>query len=574
MILATNGPWAAVVRADPQEFAALRAWLAELAVGCDRPLLVGPRFPAGLASYVQAAWGSERVQVMEQGTVPEPASHWETTAVAQKLRSYQREAVIALLDARRGIVDLPPGSGKTLVAVAAATALPARWLFLVTRSSLVHQALRVFGEYGFAAASPEGGRLPDATITVGTPQAVQACLDRDAAALHPFHGLIVDEVHGAGAPGFSRLLEATAGASVRIGFSATALLREDLRNPLTAGLIGPVVYRRSAVDLVADGFLCPGLVRFLPFRFEHDRRGEWHEVYRDLITGNDARNDLIARATLAAVPPRVVIVREIEHGVRLQNRLGGLEAPLVQGSDPPQVRDKIFDLVRAGRLDTIIVTAVGEVGVDLPNVPTVVNAAAGKSAITAIQRLGRGTRRPDGKFGFELLDVQDAGHGWFEEHARARAAAYADTGYLIDGDVAPPAGELDVAPEVALLERGPVLPKPVAAVAPGRTVWRLLFPGTVNTWAWWGWYLLICLHLQKAASQEGTSWGQMAFNWLFLGVIWLVLPWAFRVLWRMAFMAVQEGVEAARAPPRAPRHRHPAAETRIHLRLDKDDRDI
>jgi superfamily II DNA or RNA helicase len=78
-------------------------------------------------------------------------------------------------------------------------------------------------------------------------------------------GLIVDEVHGAAARDRAKVL-AGIKAEYRIGLSATPLKRQDKRNSLVIGLLGPVVYTVEMGELVERGQLADGRVIRLVYR--------------------------------------------------------------------------------------------------------------------------------------------------------------------------------------------------------------------------------------------------------------------------------------------------------------------
>lgn len=461
MRLTLQGPWALIVNGTPDEYRALRTWL-EALVPPDGPrLLHGPRFPAGLAPSILRAWGPEHVSV----SVNEAEQPCDLTAdddpLVRDLRHYQREALEAFFRARRGIVALPPGAGKTRIAGAAMRSRPdLRWLYMVRDSSLVTQAHRAFWNWALKPGVCEAGVVPKTRIVVGTVGALREALKKDSEALRGFQGLIVDEVHNLGADTDIDVASATDNAGLRLGLSGTALLRNDSRNAWVVGLTGPVVYEKRAQDLVEAGFLAPGVVKFLSVTHPTGGAsgGNFTSVYQADVVHNRERNAVVADAARTALPPRLIVVRELQHGVILQEilRTSLGEVPFVSGDDSPRTREIVFDQIRAGKIDTAIVSAVGQVGVDLPNVSSLINAAAGRSAIPTIQRGGRPTRLADGKFGFAVVDIADFGHRWLEAHAEARVEAYNSTGYLVDypkllGGASAPA-------DVKLLEQGPMLP--------------------------------------------------------------------------------------------------------------------
>ncbi len=164
-------------------------------------------------------------------------------------RDYQQAAVDAWDRAgRRGIVVLPTGSGKSLVAelaiararrstlvVAPTLDLVAQWANVLERA--FHRPIGLLG----------GGRHEPRTLTVST---------YDSAFLHAEHlgarfGLVVfDEVHHLPSPGHRQIAEMLL-APFRLGLSATPE-RDDGLDADLPELVGPVVYRRGIRELAGQ----------------------------------------------------------------------------------------------------------------------------------------------------------------------------------------------------------------------------------------------------------------------------------------------------------------------------------
>lgn len=187
---------------------------------------------------------------------------------AELLRSYQAAACVAALGAhwRRGIIEAPTGAGKTRIA-AGIIALGilhgvSHWVYLVQNRNLSLQSSKSFEELVpqmllcLYKAEPGHGPTPNYKVGCGSYGTVQPDILASAG------GLIVDEVHFS----VSRTrLQAMAPcrAHIRIGMSATPLLRQDAGNALVAGVFGPVVYKIGMEVLQKAGHLAKGKVTTL-----------------------------------------------------------------------------------------------------------------------------------------------------------------------------------------------------------------------------------------------------------------------------------------------------------------------
>ena len=151
----------------------------------------------------------------------------------------------------RGIVVLPTGAGKTMVALAAMARSGLSALCLVPTRVLLDQWKREIE----AVWSGPVGRLGDGTrdierLTVSTFESAYRTMH---ALGNRFDLLVVDEVHHFG-PGLGEALEMSL-ASARIGLTATPPRDASSLNRL-GETVGPVVYELTVSDL-AGGYLAP-----------------------------------------------------------------------------------------------------------------------------------------------------------------------------------------------------------------------------------------------------------------------------------------------------------------------------
>lgn len=383
------------------------------------------RFPSGLADKiaVRAAEAGITIEVRdERGAAPEFRRDY-----CAWLRDYQLEAFDAAVDHGAGILQLPTGSGKTEIFAALAWANRGRWLFLAHREILVRQAAKRFAERtGRTAGLLVAGEQNLDRVTCATFQSFIA----HGADWSDTVGLVIDEAHTVPAKTFFRAAMGVP-ARVRIGLSATPLAREDRRSVMAVAALGPVIYRLNPAVLIARGLLARPRIRMLRVTQQCDRP-TWQGVYGEAIVRSTARNRMVVEAALRCERPFLVFVKQVDHGRALARALAktGLNVEFVWGQHTNRAR-AVRDLERSA-LDCIVCSVVFQEGLDIPCLRGVIVASGGRSAIAAVQRIGRGSRVEAGKTEFEVWDFMDDGNELLKRHSKKRKGAYEGEGYEVE----------------------------------------------------------------------------------------------------------------------------------------------
>jgi hypothetical protein len=186
---------------------------------------------------------------------------------------HQVAAALALLQAPggRGIASVATGGGKTRICACIITlgallgAMP--WVYVAPNAELVEQAGRDIRKQSrlMQSALIRAGLVAERHIIevdlecltfteLSRRDSTGCCWGSDMA------GLIVDEAHTVGA--FRRAVAVLDTSALwRLGLSGTPLDRQDWKNALVVGALGPVVYTVSVHDLQLAGCLSPGTVR-------------------------------------------------------------------------------------------------------------------------------------------------------------------------------------------------------------------------------------------------------------------------------------------------------------------------
>ncbi|MDT3435106.1 DEAD/DEAH box helicase family protein [Haloarcula sp. 1CSR25-25] len=360
-------------------------------------------------------------------------------STAYDLRAYQQTALDAWRAADdRGCLELPTGSGKTVIGIAAMVALGTPTLVVVPTVDLLEQWQRELQrEFDRPVGRMGGGEQRVEDITVSTYDSAYLRADE----LGDRFGLVVfDEVHHLGGEGYrdiARLLAAPA----RLGLTAT-FERPDGAHEVIEDLVGPLV-RRVAVDDLAGEHLADYDIKRIEVSLTPDERDRYEEHqgtftdylkqstiqlrsgsdYQELVkrSGTDpaAREALLAKQRarevmmnaqrkvdrLATILDRhradriIVFTAHTDLVYRLSERF---LIPAITHETGASERREILERFRDGTYSRVVTANVLDEGVDVPdaNVAVVLSGSGSEREFT--QRLGR-VLRPKADGGRALL---------------------------------------------------------------------------------------------------------------------------------------------------------------------------
>jgi len=332
-------------------------------------------------------------------------------------RSYQHAAVDRWFmggapAGGHGVVVLPCGAGKTIVALTAMAAVGQHVLVLCNNQSAVNQWVReILDKTNLTpeqVGSYTGSEKRICPVTVATYQVLtwRRSREHDFEHIHLFRDhnwglLIYDEVHLLPAPVFGATAELQ--GRRRLGLTAT-LIREDGREGDVFSLVGPKRYDLPWQVLEKQGYVAEAQCYEVRVPFGRKDRAKYEstqamEQFR-MASENPAKlevvQDLVERHSDDNI---LVIGTYLEQLEQLAKLLG---APLITGANPQNARDVLFKQFRSGEIKRLVVSKVANFAIDLPdaNVAIQVSGSFGSRQEEA-QRLGRILRpKPDGTQAF------------------------------------------------------------------------------------------------------------------------------------------------------------------------------
>lgn len=388
-----------------------------------------------------------------------------------ELADWQQAAVdswLAGVDGRQGhgTIEVFTGGGKTLIALSCAANLAKvdpeiKFAVVVPTRALARQWASAISRYTTIPENRVGllgsgwrDSLKDKTALVAVLNTAARLLPDIASTVRPML-LIVDEVHRAGAPKFSRVLDTP--AAYKLGLSATPDREEIAENgellafdeQLVGQKIGPIVFRFGLRDARLSGWLpeyalshhavsllpnerarydalsrqvddVQGRIRDLGgapqrARLLSTRKDELGDAARKWVTLTGRRKDLLYRSSERhrvavelvvqafdkATPgqvPRVILfherVRDAEElSEELKQRLPSITVALEHSGLPDQVRRIALAQFAEGIAPVLVSVKSLIEGIDVPEADTGISVASAASVRQRIQSLGRVLRR-------------------------------------------------------------------------------------------------------------------------------------------------------------------------------------
>jgi len=350
-----------------------------------------------------------------------------------KLREYQRKAVDSWLKSKRGIIVLPTGSGKTLVAVHIIFELNVPSLIVVPTLDLVRQWRSVLREsFDMEIGEYSGEEKILRPITVATYDTAYLCAEELG---NKFLLLVFDEVHHLPSEGYRHIAEMFC-SPYRLGLTATYEREDGLHGELPR-LVGGVVFEEKISRLSGKHLAEYSLKRIYTEltdeeKIEYKKNYNYYRNYlrthnislrnpRDfkffiMRTGRDpeARKALLARHRARKIAlnsssklrvlsrllqkhskDRVIIFTEHNDLVRMISHK--FLIPSIIHTTRKEERQDVLEKFKQGIYPRIVSSKVLDEGVDVPeaNIGIILSGTGSKREF--IQRLGRILRKKENK---------------------------------------------------------------------------------------------------------------------------------------------------------------------------------
>ena len=343
---------------------------------------------------------------------------WEW--VGPEPRDYQIEAVEKCLYAKRGIVELPTRTGKTLFAGKLLQVLGLRTLYLVSGKESLYQAKDDLAGY---IKGPKIGLYGDGCKEVGgdiTIALIQSLTKIKGK--NPFADvgvILIDEVHKAAADSIFKYFMRNK-APYRFGMSGTAFRSDNKDIKLTA-LLGRIIYSKDQEEMWDKGVIEKPTVRWLEVEGDVLHRAmHYRHHYKNGIIESKERNRLVGKILDHHPEDQILIsVENTLHGEILYDMYKDRGAVFVHGKSKKEFREDIFKKVQDGSQRIVITTRIFNESLTFPDLAVLVNMAGRRSGTELLQKYGR-IQGKGNKKSVVIYEFRDNHSHYLERHAKAR----------------------------------------------------------------------------------------------------------------------------------------------------------
>ena len=380
----------------------------------------------------------ENQSLVKSGLLVDHAKSYEISSInlrkSLQPRDHQVEAFSAWFKSgSRGVVELPTGAGKSILAVMAMLKLQRPSLVVVPTLDLVDQWRELLGSF---FDSPIGqlyaGKFAIEYVTVGTYDSVCNKISEIGGR---FSFLIVDECHHLPSNQYRKIATHSI-APFRLGLSAT-VRRGDGRERELFNYMGPLVYRKSILDMGEDT-LSPYQTHTVKVELTNEERQEyehfrqvyltylkandlkmggrngWQEFLRSSSQGREGRQAyaaylkqkdicFFASEKINAIWDLLKKHQSEKILIFTDNNLMAyriaecLFLPVISHKTKKTERKQLLEKFATGDLDVLVTSKVLNEGVDVPDASVAIIASGSGVVREHVQRLGRILRRSGDK---------------------------------------------------------------------------------------------------------------------------------------------------------------------------------
>jgi superfamily II DNA or RNA helicase len=368
-------------------------------------------FPTGLLDITKGFLAQNALKCVIKDVRVKPSPYIKTKfKFNHEPYKAQIDACDKAVTSHRGTISMPTGTGKSLVIALIIAKLKVKTLIVVPNLEIKKQL-----KYGLAEIFEDLSHITIENIDSSE-------LDKP----HKYDCIIIDEAHHTAASTYQKLNKKQwNNIYYRFFITATPFRNNKDENLLFEAIAGDVIYKLSYKKAIAEGYIVPVEAYYLEIPKQPTEAYTWQQVYKELVTEHDIRNqmisDLLTTLSISNVST-LCLVKEIKHGDKIASISN---IPFANGQDD-DTRVFISDF-NSRRLSCLIGTSgiLGE-GVDTKPCEFVIIAGLGKAKSAFMQQVGRAVRRYKDKESAKVILIKDDSHKFTKAHYKEQCKILLD----------------------------------------------------------------------------------------------------------------------------------------------------
>ncbi|MFW6219914.1 MAG: DEAD/DEAH box helicase family protein [bacterium] len=374
-------------------------------------------------------------------------------------RDYQHKAIHTALKKKRGIIESPTASGKSLIIYSIIRFVlgvtEGKILLVVPSVSLTNQMFNDFVEYGWFDAYDSSSILYSGSkkydknkrILISTWQSIYK---KKQSFFEEFDCVIVDETQQAKSNSIKTILQNCVNADYRFGLTGTLPTEiADINN--IYGYIGPKIFTLKSSTLIDKGVLSNikivnMLIQYSEEEKKLNRKRTFPEESR-AIAENQDRNKVLKYIikNINTNDNILILCEKIDHLKKIkeyidENFSDTHEIFMIYGNTNVDERERIRKYMNENK-SVILVASFGttSTGINIRRIHHIIFASSYKSKIKVLQSIGRGLRKHKEKKHLILWDLIDdmtwikrtgsIGKNYVYQHFEERLKYYKEQGF-------------------------------------------------------------------------------------------------------------------------------------------------
>lgn len=338
------------------------------------------------------------------------------------LSSPQRRAINAWIDSYEmhqsaGIITLPTGMGKTVVATAIVDYLAAklenfRVLVITSQKEILSQSIKKFKQHTkfiledyycrFYADTPKTKKCLQKPCVFATAASLHKSKYLNMISRDHFDLVIMDEMHHVNSDTWMKIAKKFKGGTYLLGLTATPF-RGDSEKPAKI-YDNNFLIKKSLNRGIWEGYLSWPDYRI----FSDNTKYRGSKIRRDALCLQPKYQEVIFEAYMRETPGGKTIgfVPTLKGAEAMADYFTqrGIPASFVSSKQHKDIRKEKFDLFNNGDISVLFAVGILDEGVDIPDVEVILKLNKTKSPVKFLQQFGRGLRLSPGKRNVIILD--------------------------------------------------------------------------------------------------------------------------------------------------------------------------